>query len=328
MFNGTQPPQQQGLKARTKNNENRNFLCVVKIAKGMEQATLIYALYLGIDLENEKELLAIASQALQTLPSDWQLGFGDKNSEHPGVPYFYNTFTEESTWTHPKEAIYFDMVVKQRAKQKNAGIRGEDDDDSTLQVEEFEEWDAQETSNEEKNIEHYKFGSNEGDFDVEQEKLSLQGNHDTKIARKKGGSEVTQSGSGNFVVGANIQESTINTREREEVSAYYRRRKANDGVRIERDKLSSGASVGNSRDDVFCTESDEHDTKRVNRRKKDNARKSRSGEKKVQSWDLMDELHSLSSLNKDLEKEIQEIRYEGEHTFDNGQEDIYLAALF
>tara|TARA_A100001015_G_scaffold190390_1_gene212109 strand:+ start:822 stop:1526 length:705 start_codon:yes stop_codon:yes gene_type:complete len=231
VFNGTQPPQQQGLKARTKNNENRNFLCVVKIAKGMEQATLIYALYLGIDLENEKELLAIASQALQTLPSDWQLGFGDKNSEHPGVPYFYNTFTEESTWTHPKEAIYFDMVVKQRAKQKNAGIRGEDDDDSTLQVEEFEEWDAQETSNEEKNIEHYKFGSNEGDFDVEQEKLSLQGNHDTKIARKKGGSEVTQSGSGNFVVGANIQESTINTREREEVSAYYRRRKANDGIK-------------------------------------------------------------------------------------------------
>ena len=80
----------------------------------MEQATLIYALYLGIDLEEEKELIIIAEQALKTLPKNWVLGFGDDDSEHPGVPYFYNSVTDESAWTHPKEDVYFQLVKRER----------------------------------------------------------------------------------------------------------------------------------------------------------------------------------------------------------------------
>jgi hypothetical protein len=37
-------------------------------------AVLIFAHYLGIDLENESELIYIASDALNKLPKGWKLG--------------------------------------------------------------------------------------------------------------------------------------------------------------------------------------------------------------------------------------------------------------
>ena len=37
-------------------------------------AVLIFAHYLGIDLENESELIYIASNALSKLPKGWKLG--------------------------------------------------------------------------------------------------------------------------------------------------------------------------------------------------------------------------------------------------------------
>ena len=122
----------------------RHFLCVIIIVdfspsfilleemdedgegrdRDMEQAVWIYAMYLGIDLDEEKDMILIAEKALNTLPRDWQLGFGEPDSEHPGVPYFYNTATEESRWTHPKEQVYFEMVQKERAKQSQEKDKG------------------------------------------------------------------------------------------------------------------------------------------------------------------------------------------------------------
>ena len=84
-----------------------------------ETAVLIYATYLGIDLDEENELIIIAERALNDLPKDWILEIGDSDSEHPNIPYFYNTASEESSWTHPKEEIYFQIVKDERKKMKS-----------------------------------------------------------------------------------------------------------------------------------------------------------------------------------------------------------------
>jgi hypothetical protein len=39
-------------------------------------AILVFAHYLGIDLETEQDLLKIAENALKNLPSGWELGIG------------------------------------------------------------------------------------------------------------------------------------------------------------------------------------------------------------------------------------------------------------
>ena len=84
-----------------------------------ETAVLIYATYLGIDLDEENELIIIAERALNDLPKDWILEIGDSDSEHPNIPYFFNTASEESSWTHPKEEIYFQIVKDERKKMKS-----------------------------------------------------------------------------------------------------------------------------------------------------------------------------------------------------------------
>ena len=131
-------------------------------------------------LQLEKDLITIAQQALHTLPSDWRLGLGDNDSEHPGVPYFYNTFTEESRWTHPNEAVYLDMVVKERAKsntlQKNEDISVKREIvDESLHIEEFEEWETNQDENGHRQYGVGKFGLYENDFDVDHEHSCCKG---------------------------------------------------------------------------------------------------------------------------------------------------------
>lgn len=83
-----------------------------------ETAVLIFAHFLGIDIETEHHLLYIAQDALSVkgLPKGWELGIGDGDND--GIPYFFNTETEESVWNHPKEAIFIRKVKEEKEKDK------------------------------------------------------------------------------------------------------------------------------------------------------------------------------------------------------------------
>lgn len=45
-------------------------------AADLSAAVLIFAHYLGIDLETEQDLLKVAENALKNLPQGWELGIG------------------------------------------------------------------------------------------------------------------------------------------------------------------------------------------------------------------------------------------------------------
>ena len=83
-----------------------------------ETAVLIFAHFLGIDIETEHHLLYIAQDALSPkgLPKGWELGIGDGDND--GIPYFFNTITEESVWNHPKEDVFKRKVNDEREKDK------------------------------------------------------------------------------------------------------------------------------------------------------------------------------------------------------------------
>ena len=84
----------------------------------LNTAILIFAHFLGIDVETERHLLYIAQDALgiKGLPAGWNLGFGE--GEHDGIPYFFNTETGESVWNHPREAIFQRKVKEEKEKDK------------------------------------------------------------------------------------------------------------------------------------------------------------------------------------------------------------------
>ena len=44
--------------------------------------------------------------------------FGEDDSEHVGIPYFYDNNTEESSWTHPNEEKISKLVDEERIKKK------------------------------------------------------------------------------------------------------------------------------------------------------------------------------------------------------------------
>jgi hypothetical protein len=44
--------------------------------------------------------------------------FGDDDSEHPGIPYFYDNNAEESSWTHPNEEKFLKLVDVERRRKK------------------------------------------------------------------------------------------------------------------------------------------------------------------------------------------------------------------
>jgi hypothetical protein len=85
----------------------------------METAAIFYAHVLGIDIDREKDLLPIAEKAMRDLPKGWSVEISDENSEHPGVPYFHNSTTEESIWHHPREETFLALIKEKRAKMQN-----------------------------------------------------------------------------------------------------------------------------------------------------------------------------------------------------------------
>lgn len=54
-------------------------------------AELVFANYLGLDIDTEQDLIYIAKEALDNLPSGWELGIGE--GANAGIPFFYNETT-------------------------------------------------------------------------------------------------------------------------------------------------------------------------------------------------------------------------------------------
>lgn len=83
----------------------------------LKTAVLIFAHYLGINIDNEAELLYIAEDALKKLPKGWELGIGD-GDDNGGIPYFFNGETGESRWKHPDEIKIMEKVKLEQRKLK------------------------------------------------------------------------------------------------------------------------------------------------------------------------------------------------------------------
>ncbi|CUG87178.1 Hypothetical protein, putative [Bodo saltans] len=76
-----------------------------------------YAKWLGIDPDNERELLWIARDGLKApLPSEWKPCKTDT-----GDVYYFNFKTGESIWDHPMDDIYKKKVEDERAKLAKSG---------------------------------------------------------------------------------------------------------------------------------------------------------------------------------------------------------------
>lgn len=88
-------------------------------AEDFHTAVLVFAHFIGIDIENELHLLYIAEDALSKkgLPSGWAIGIGENESKAP-IPYFYNEETGASVWNHPREAVFMRKVKDEKAKDK------------------------------------------------------------------------------------------------------------------------------------------------------------------------------------------------------------------
>lgn len=80
--------------------------------KDLSTAIMVFAHYIGIDLDHESELLWVAEEAFDNLPDGWEVGIGE--GEHAGIPFFYNSNTGESDWKHPDEQFYMKKVKKER----------------------------------------------------------------------------------------------------------------------------------------------------------------------------------------------------------------------
>ncbi|KAL0224949.1 hypothetical protein RCL1_002861 [Eukaryota sp. TZLM3-RCL] len=76
---------------------------------------LAYAKFLGMDLEEDKDLLWIAEEGLSApLPAGWT------SYEHDDAVYYYNTATKESVWEHPLDDFYKEKYQKEKEKKKQA----------------------------------------------------------------------------------------------------------------------------------------------------------------------------------------------------------------
>lgn len=76
-------------------------------------SVLAYAKAIGIDLDNEIELIDIAKEALLDLPPGWELCVAEEG-DIESMPFFHNSSTGESVWNHPKEHIYLKKLKNER----------------------------------------------------------------------------------------------------------------------------------------------------------------------------------------------------------------------
>lgn len=142
-------------------------------------AVLIFAHYLGIDIETEPDLLSIAEEGLQQLPKGWELGIGE--GDNAGIPFFYNEKTGQSVWKHPEENVYISKIQRQRqlrkekvvAKPVNNNSKGRNSNSSEVKVKSPSN--TNKTTKASSNHNNY----NESDFEDEHEHATKASNNAT-----------------------------------------------------------------------------------------------------------------------------------------------------
>jgi centrosomal protein CEP164 len=87
---------------------------------GMATAVLVFAHHIGIDINEEENLMHIASAYLIDLPDGWELGIPVENEANAGIPYFFNTKSGESVWEHPLEKEILEKVKCERTRLRSA----------------------------------------------------------------------------------------------------------------------------------------------------------------------------------------------------------------
>ena len=100
-------------------SESASDVDTVVEAASMATAILVFAHHIGIDINLEKNLMYIASESIIEMPDGWELGVADGDEENAGIPYFFNSTTEESVWEHPNEKAIMEKVVSERLRLQN-----------------------------------------------------------------------------------------------------------------------------------------------------------------------------------------------------------------
>jgi len=78
----------------------------------LANAILEHAVYLGMDPETDKAYFWIAEKALTAdLPADWEQAISED-----GAPYHFNTITNETTWSHPRDKEFRDLFQTTKKK--------------------------------------------------------------------------------------------------------------------------------------------------------------------------------------------------------------------
>ncbi|KAJ9457930.1 hypothetical protein DIPPA_25885 [Diplonema papillatum] len=73
-----------------------------------------YAVYLGIDPLTESDLMWIAEEGVSArLPEGWK-----PCSTKKGQVYYFNTGSGQSSWTHPKDVEFKEVLAAERAKRR------------------------------------------------------------------------------------------------------------------------------------------------------------------------------------------------------------------
>ena len=115
-----------------------------------EEEILQYADWLGMDPDEDKDLLWIAKEAfLAKVPPPWKQY---QKKDGPGDPFYFNTVTGESTYEHPLDAHYKEVYLREKAKlQKQSKTNEEKPKQNTpFIIEEYEYVEEEEEEEEKK----------------------------------------------------------------------------------------------------------------------------------------------------------------------------------
>lgn len=84
-----------------------------------EAEVIEYAKWLGMDLENDKDLFWIAREGLMApLPANWK---PCKTQDTEDI-YYFNFSSGESTWDHPCDG-YYKRLYEEEKKKKEIGLK-------------------------------------------------------------------------------------------------------------------------------------------------------------------------------------------------------------
>ena len=86
-----------------------------------------YAEYLGIDPETEEDILWIARRCMNApLPKGWK-----EFTDDQGQSYFHHEAKQETSWDHPLDSHFKQLVKDTRERMAAGGGAGEDSEGAT-----------------------------------------------------------------------------------------------------------------------------------------------------------------------------------------------------